>query len=172
MSGETCYVGIDPGWQSFGICVRRPGEEALVRSYIPSNHKSLWSFCFEIFTLCELPFDLDDQLDSDLNFQVTIERFVPYGNVQSSAGEDTLMVIGALRYMFESAGAKVNLTRAIDWKQKLCKHLVKSQGFSNPSASFDKKFSLAAAKALLGRSLTSDHEADAVCLSFFGEIIK
>lgn len=170
MSGDsTCYIGIDPGWQSFGICVRKPGEEALVRSYVPANFPSLNEFCKDVYSTTGLPFFFED---SPLEFQVTIERFVPYGNVQSSAGEDTLMVIGALRYMFEGADATVNLTRAIDWKQKLCKHLVKSQGFSNPSSSFDKKFSLAAAKALLGRSLTSDHEADAVCLSFFGEIIK
>lgn len=168
MSGDnTCYVGIDPGWQSFGICVRKPGEEALVRSYVPSQYSSLVKFVWDVSNELLVP-----SLKSCSRTVATIERFVPYGNVQSSAGEDTLMVIGAFRYYFESAGAKVSLTRAIDWKQKLCKYLVKSQGFSNPSASFDKKFSLAAAKALLGRSLTSDHEADAVCLSFFGEIIK
>lgn len=164
---DTCYIGIDPGWQSFGICVRKPGEEALVRSYVPNKYPSLEKFVGDLSNELLLP-----SLNTCVDTVATIERFVPYGNVQSSAGEDTLMVIGAFRYYLGSAGAKVNLTRAIDWKQKLCKYLVKSQGFSNPSASFDKKFSLAAAKALLGRSLTSDHEADAVCLSFFGEIIK
>ena len=159
---NVCYVGIDPGWQSFGICVREPGEEPDVVGFVPANYPSFSEFLQEV--RCKVK--------SEGSVVLTIERFVPYGNVQSSAGEDTLMVIGALRYMFESAGAEVGLVRAIDWKQRLCKYLVKNKGFSNPSSSFDKKFSLAAAQALLGYALKSDHEADAVCLSFYGEIVK
>jgi hypothetical protein len=51
---------------------------------------------------------------------------------------------------------------------RLCHYLVKAKGLSNPYTSFNKKYSLWAAEQLSGQKFKSDHEADAVCLSYMG----
>jgi hypothetical protein len=62
------------------------------------------------------------------------------------------------------------MVRAIDWKPKVCKYLVRKKGFNNPYPSFDKQFSILAANTLSGGDTKVDHEADAVCLSYLGMI--
>lgn len=165
-------VGIDPGWSSFGICVREPDiNQVTYHNFIP---KDLPSFISIVKLLEETyPSFLNSEFK---NNQIFIERFVPYNNVQSGAAEDTLMVIGMLRHYFESKGSSVFLYRAIDWKSKLCKWMVRNKSFSNPSKGFDKVFSVAAAKCLLeSEGFTfkgSTHEADAICLSYLTFICK
>jgi hypothetical protein len=100
---------------------------------------------------------------------VTIERYVAYKGVTNQASEQILMLIGALVYEFSKRGREVYLLRAIDWKSNLCKHMFKTQGFRNPSKSFDKKYSMAMAEALSGIKLESDHEADAICLAYYNQ---
>lgn len=103
---------------------------------------------------------------------VFIERFVVYEGKHSSASEDILILIGGLQYFFQrNPMCKVYMLRAIEWKQRLCKYLVRTKGFSNPYPSFDKKFSLLAAKTISGEdSINTNHEADAICLSFMKEV--
>jgi hypothetical protein len=158
-------IGIDPGWSSFGIGLTQGGKLLSKTSFIPKNDKTIHAF---ISTLDEY---LTCQTLGEVEFEVYIERFVAYAGVQSSASEDILMLIGALDYYFSVNYAKPKLVKAIDWKVKVVHHLVKTKGVSNPSKSLDKKFSLWAAEQLSGEGMSSDHEADAVCLSYLKGII-
>ena len=168
-------IGIDPGWSTFGIAITEDGKlvdktsfkpkEAGSRSLFISNYLDSWiTSTLEECSSC-------NKLTT-LNITVYIERFVAYSGVQVSASEDILMLIGALEYYFEEIHRiECKLVKAIDWKVKLCQHLVKTKGFSNPRKNLDKKFSLTAAGLLSGREFKSDHEADAVCLSYLKDDI-
>jgi hypothetical protein len=167
------YIGIDPGWASFGISVVDNGKTIFTRSYIPRDHGTIANFVRKL---------AGDVYEADINIlpsaeKVYIERFVAYKGIHSDASEHILMLIGALNYYFDLPQTiKSELTprsvmvRAIDWKPLVCKYLVRTQGFNNPHANFDKKFSVLAANALSGGNIKIDHEADAVCLSYLGEI--
>jgi len=176
MRPSTITIGIDPGWASCGVAVTSQDTEAeapkLVRafSFIPrelSNNDSTYAAVNE---LCN---KLDPYLDMcAVQSKVVIERYVAYKGIHSDMSEKILMFIGALHFFFECSDWNVELVRAIDWKPTVCKHLVRTKGFSNPAQSFDKKFSLAAAQALSAQDFKIDHEADAVCLSFLPYIPK
>lgn len=97
-----------------------------------------------------------------------IERYVAYRNVMSPDSEKILMLIGAILGEAERRGIPTQAYRAIDWKIGLCKHLVLTRGFSNPSDKLDKKFSFAAQTCITGRKTKTDHEADAECLTYYG----
>ncbi len=99
-----------------------------------------------------------------------IERYVPYRGQFTKVTEDIVMLIGALLHGLTESRIKVQLTRAIEWKQSLCKYLFKTQGFKNPSASFDKKYSIAVAEAITGQKMKNNHIADAVGLSHIWKI--
>lgn len=148
-------LGIDPGWSSCGWAVN-DSEKGIISSgnFVPKEKG-----------MVNAVHNLSPSVVGVLE-TVFIERFVAYRGVQTSSSEDILMFIGALQFYFLSLGLKVELTRAIDWKPKLCKWLVKNKGFSNPFPSFDKNFSLLAAKTLSGADSLTDHEADAICLSY------
>lgn len=168
-------IGIDPGWKSLGWGVTLngvlmgsghmvPEESGSIAKAIDAlnlNTKStMEKFPSEVFELGRFQVDFN------------IERFVAYQGITTSASEDILMFIGALVYSIEKPGLpaiQAHMYRAIDWKPKICKYLIRTKGFSNPSSSFDKKFSLAAAEALSGSKIKSDHEADAVCLAYLTE---
>ena len=153
------YWGIDPGWQSLGFSVEKNGVGNKFRFLVPSSFSSYTSLLDELVALSQ----------NELPSFIFMERFVPYNNVLSGAGEETLMLIGAVRLWAEGNKIPVHMFRAIEWKSWLCKWLVRNRNFSNPSTSFDKKFSIAAAKCLLDQlepgSRITDHEADAICLS-------
>lgn len=151
------YIGIDPGWASCGICFFNPEGEVSSSNSEPRS-LGLTPFIFSKF-------------DGITNVSsVVIERYVAYEGVHSPTSEDILMLIGALVFYFEQQRIPVFLVRAIDWKPRLCKHLVKTKGFKNPSTSFDKHFSLAAAESILGYKPGTDHEADAICLAYLGSL--
>ena len=149
---------MDPGWASFGLAkVNEEGTLISAEGFVPRD-----------FGLTKF---VNDKFSGITNIEtVVLERFVAYEGVHSNVNEPLLMLIGALQYRFENEGVKVGLVRAIDWKPRLCKWLVRNKGFSNPAPSFDKKFSLAAAEALSGVKFKTDHEADAVCLAYLGWI--
>lgn len=167
---EMISIGIDPGWSSFGLAIWDTDEKKILiqESLVPKEHGNLFDF-HRVFDSWMLP---------NKGNRVFIERFVPYAGCPSAAAEMTNIVIGYLiAYFGELIGRgsynkSINLMRAIDWKPAVCKHLVKNKGFSNPSATFDKKFSLAAAEAICGGKVVNDHVADAICLSYLGEITK
>lgn len=152
------YLGMDPGWASFGLAkVNEEGKLVSAEGFIPRD--------FGLTEFVNSQFSGITKVES-----VVLERFVAYEGVHSNVNEPLLMLIGALQYRFENESVKVGLVRAIDWKPKLCKWLVRNKGFKNPASNFDKKFSLAAAQALSGVKFKSDHEADAVCLAYLGWI--
>src|ERR1017187_10719155 len=164
MNSKIITIGIDPGWASFGIAITQEGKVLQVESFVPKDHGSMPLF------IGDLEKWLYKGLKAHSGFQVYIERFVTYGGVQVDP-ENILMLIGALDYYFTNNFSKPILIKALDWKVKLCHHLVKTTGESNPSKSLDKKFSLWAAEKTSGIKFKSDHEADAVCLSFLNEDI-
>lgn len=152
------YLGIDPGWKNLGVVEMDETGEVICSRTID---------CSTFDTLSKA---IDHVLEYGEDIEVCaafIERYVVYGRgTPNKDSEKTQMVIGALIYALEKRGAKVEAWRAIDWKTLLCKHLVVTQGFSNPSKSLDKKFSKAAAKAVSGETSVNSHEADAACLCY------
>lgn len=176
---KPCFsIGIDPGWKNLGLAIVKeiPGshlvEPLLLTALNPSESKSP-----ELFVLTDILRKYiqvtGDSLFEHLCF-ATIERYVAYANVQSSETENITSLIGTLGMgLFwktqHSLSFQKVLLRAIDWKVPLVQMLAKNTGFTNPSLNLDKKFSLAAAKALLPtinqKDLKNDHEADALCLA-------
>lgn len=156
---KAYILGIDPGPTNTGVGILSITGEFHSSFFIsPKEFGSIYSFIQE----------LAKRLDGLNIVAFNIERFVSYEGKYSSATEEILMLIGAMVYYFSERGVKVTQFRAIEWKPKLCKWLVRNKGFSNPSTSFDKKYSLAAASAIIGQRPTTDHEADALCLAFLG----
>lgn len=165
-------LGIDPGWASFGVAIESEGKTIFKASYVPRDHNDD-IFTFMVFLNREIHkgyVDLAtvDKKESWYFTDVYIERFVAYKGIHSDMSEKILMLIGALNYEFTRRGSNVHMVRAIDWKPKICKYLVRTKDFNNPNPSFDKKFSIAAANALSGGDSKVDHEADAICLSYLG----
>jgi hypothetical protein len=164
-------LGIDPGWASCGIAVQEDGRFLRSYHFAPRDYSVNGSVETPIRHLRQ---QLDDSHDVELDCirEAYIERYVAYKGIHSDMSEAILMFIGALKYWLEQRDIKVHMTRAIDWKPKVCKHLVRTKGFNNPYPSFDKKYSILAATTLSGWEFKTDHEADAVCLSYLGEIAK
>lgn len=150
------HLGIDPGTRNLGLAVT-DGEGKLIRSSV-LDMKELGG----ITKTAQAVLHIAAQYNTKT---MGIERFVPYAGKHSAATEEILMLIGALIFLFETAHHKVTLYRAIEWKPALCKHLFKTVGFNNPSTSFDKKYSHAAARCITQLDVKTDHEADAICLS-------
>lgn len=157
-------VGIDPGWATFGMAINCDNKQLYKFSYSPRSFKTRLKFIDQVYKDFEEA--KDDYTVGGLDIRIFMERFVAYSGVQTSASEDILMLIGALDYFFSSNYSEPTLVKAIDWKIKICQYLVKTKGFSNPGKSLDKKFSLLAAEVLSGEKFKSDHEADAVCMSY------
>ena len=158
-------IGIDPGWSSCGIAVVEKDKTIFTNSYIPKKSSDI---CEAVaIGIANLPIVISIAEE----VEVVIERFVAYKGVHSESSEQILMFIGALVFSFQERNIKVHLVRAIDWKPKICKYLVRTTDFSNPYPSFDKKYSLLAAEKLSGIKLKSDHEADAICLAYLGTLL-
>ena len=168
-------IGIDPGWSSFGIAINEDGILIANTSFVPKESITIEGFISELSKWITESLEEIDNIECDWNIKVYMERFVAYSGINASATEDILMLIGALDYYFSVAYSKPILVKAIDWKIALVHYLVKSKGLSNPYQSLDKKYSFWAAGNLSGIAVASisDHEADAVCLSYLtDEIFK
>lgn len=152
-------LGIDPGTKNIGMAVTDNGKliDSCVFSFedVGGRHGAVTEVLNKVIEWSAS--------------HVNIERFVPYSGQYSKAAEEIILFIGGVDYILHK-DCNVRLYRAIEWKPMLCKYLVKKNGFSNPSKSFDKKFSMAAAQAICGVKPKTDHEADAICLSFIGRI--
>lgn len=157
---DRVYVGVDPGSVNLGFALVHHSKILHSETINPSE-LSISETIKKV--LANLPKKSEPIL--------VIERYVAYKGAHNSASEHILMLIGAFVYEFERRGFPVLQFRAIDWKPAICKYLFINQGFRNPSTSFDKKFSVAAAEALSGVVLKSNHEADAVCLAYKGSIL-
>jgi hypothetical protein len=168
--GNMITLGIDPGWASCGLSLTCDDVCLGYLHYIPRSCVGKEGLDIYDAVNKTVGFILSHVESVDRLSGAYMERYVAYAGITSSASEDILMFIGALKLMLQQNGVQVNMTRAVDWKQKVCKYLVRTKGFRNPSDKFDKKFSIAAATALSGHTFKTDHEADAVCLSYLGEI--
>ena len=162
-------IGIDPGWATFGIAINLDGKTIFKNSYSPSSFRAREIFISNLNK--DILLNTKAYANNPGETDIFIERFVAYSGINSSASEDILMLIGALDYFFALEYKKPTLVKAIDWKIKICQYLVKTKGFSNPGRNLDKKFSLLAAEVLSGEKFTSDHEADATCMSYLTEDI-
>jgi len=166
-------IGIDPGWASIGYAVI--DEDGSLRNEyaeIPRNYGTPYKFIEKMWMdLHTMPIPGNRDPSTYVHFtDVYLERYVTYGGVQTDP-ENILMIIGALQYFFESHGIEVHMVRAIDWKPKVCKYLVRTKDkFHNPYTSFDKNFSLLAAREISGFEVKSDHTADAICLGYLKRI--
>ena len=150
-------VGIDPGWVNLGYAVLDGRSLVETGAINPS--------------LTSLRVTVDSMVDTKwIPDVVSMERYVAYKGIMNAASEHILMIIGGLTYAYSSQGVPVNLFRAIEWKSTLNKYLFRTFDFRNPSTSFDKKFSVAAAKFITGQDIVSDHIADAICLAYYGSI--
>lgn len=158
-------IGIDPGWASFGAAITLNNSLVSKTSFVPKKYGGISEFIdvFDSWLIGSIGVNNRREVT-----KVYIERFVSYGGVQTDP-ENILMLIGALDYFFSINYVKPTLVRALDWKVKLCHYLVKTNGVSNPGKNFDKKYSLWAAEQLSGEKFKSDHEADAVCISYLTE---
>lgn len=152
------HLGIDPGTVNIGVAVT-DDEGNLLRSEVLNSKETGFNATVVQIALIRHDYELKT---------LGMERYVAYKGMHSGASEEILMIIGAIRYAY--ADYSVSLFRAIDWKPTLCKYLVKHKGFSNPSTSFDKKYSRAAAQCITGQKVKTDHEADAICLSFMWKV--
>jgi hypothetical protein len=154
-------IGVDPGWSSFGISIlNRETGEIHKNSYVPKDYITIKGFVDELNSW------IVDRVKGIDEVDVFIERFVAYSGVQSSASEDILMLIGGLVLYFSNTFSIPVMVRALDWKVKLCHFLVKNKQISNPYSNFDKRYSFWAAEQLSNIKLSSNHEADAICISF------
>jgi Holliday junction resolvasome RuvABC endonuclease subunit len=166
-------LGIDPGWKNLGIALIKRDDENKV-SVVKTG--VLTPYLYE--TIWDTPYHIEDWL-KDTGFKpfeitaVGIERFVSYNNVDSAEQEHILLTIGAVAgHLSRACGLAsgyVNMYRAFEWKVNLNKYLVKTKKFSNPSTSFDKVFSVAAAKACLDYdyNFKTDHEGDASAIAYY-----
>lgn len=166
MEKAKVIVGIDPGWKNLGIALLSVNTDSSLtfvssKTYNPSSYVNLNEFISALKKEFLLDYDVQT---------AHIERYVPYAGTFTSESENVNQIIGALSfYLIDAYSCPIRLSRVIDWKKKLVKELYKSKGFSNPSTSLDKKFSMAAAKACVDLSSCgkiTDHEADAICLAF------
>jgi hypothetical protein len=163
-------IGIDPGWASFGIAMTKNNELIGIESYIPKTFENNRAFISNLDSWITKTMQVNRATVGD-GVDVYIERFVTYGGIQVDP-EKILMLIGALEYFLDSKYSSPILIKALDWKVRVCHHLVKTKGLSNPNKSFNKKYSLWAAEQLSGQKFKSDHEADAVCLSYMKPTVK
>lgn len=161
------YLGIDPGVVNTGWAIRTSNSKASAGGvFNPSKCTSVVHAADELYELVQSsrPFDAPISV-------LAIERFVAYKGVMTADSEKVLILIGSLLHKFHSCGTRFITARAIDWKPVVAKDLYKTKDFRNPSEKLDKKFSVAAAGAILGREFkTTDHEADAVCLSYYAQL--
>jgi hypothetical protein len=157
------YVGIDPGFTNLGFATLDNVGNLLYSEVVTPKDLGICETAEYLSNLC------DYHVGSGV---LVMERYAAYQGVTNPASEDILMLIGAIHYAFQSVGYDVNLHRAIDWKIRLAKYLVKTKGFSNPSRKqkLDKEFSMAAATCITGITFKTDHEADACCLAEYGRL--
>lgn len=154
-------ISCDPGSVNAGVAYFTDEGEFLYSKHINPSEIGFSNTVNDILSHEEVSLSL-----------FVIERYVAYEGTHNKASEAILMLIGALVYRAEQLGATVQQYRALDWKMELCKYLVRNKKFSNPSRQhkLDKEFSIAAAECIIGHKPKTDHEADAICLAYYGRL--
>lgn len=156
-------MGIDPGQRNLGFAIIGEDDSILESGVMDVKKLGITNVVRELRSTANIA-----GVKS-----LGLERYVAYAGVHNAASEDILMVTGALLYGMENEGISVHMARAIDWKPYVCKDLFRKRDFSNPSGAkkFDKDFSMAAAECIIRNPIETDHEADAVCLAYFGGLM-
>lgn len=178
------YIGVDPGVVNTGVSISATyGDTAfkVFKSFVfsPRAHgKELLDkavaaekLAEEIGTSLKECLSLIPDKDRNLlvyktNKEALIERYVAYQGKLTPESEEVLLFIGSLISELRKLGISVKVARAVDWKMYLVKQLFKKEGFKNPSEKLDKKFSDAAATHIIGVKPKTNHESDAICMSY------
>lgn len=144
-------LGVDPGWVKCGVAVlsTEDGEKFNLEKSLVLKPRDLG--------LRNVAAALD--LAPDPYYSIGIERFVSYRGKFSSASEDILMLIGALRVQLKP---DAHMFRAIDWKN----YLLHKFNLKTNAGKLDKVFSFDAAAAICNKKPKTDHEADAICIAY------
>ena len=155
------FIGIDPGWANLGVGILNPDGTFASSHCVDLKHaESFLDAVGEVEALFKV-------IPPEEIKGVVIERYVLFnGGTPNKDSEFITMVGGGLAWKFSALGIPVAMRRSIEWKPLVCKLLYKEQGFKNPSKSFDKRYSKAAASAIVGSKLRTDHEADAICMAY------
>lgn len=172
---DKIYLGIDPGPVNTGWCARGVIDGDSFLSCGVFDPRATGDVIMSAETMWhELHKSIPERKEWTIH-SAAIERFVSYKGVLTNNVEDTCFFIGSLTFLLRSKGIKTTLARAITWKPKVCSSLHLTKGFENPSPKLDKRFSMAAASCISGassfkeRPFKTDHEADAIGLSYFAE---
>ena len=164
------FIGIDPGPTNIGwCCINQDRTFYLGGVYLPKDDESVYNICRKLIgnIIHETMTGIDD------NFYAMIERFVPYGGTFTNQSEKVCELIGALTFCLQHHSIPVIKGRAIDWKPAICRKLFLSEGFTNPEKSFNKKYSIAVAEHISGKTVfKTNHEADACGLAFYASILR
>lgn len=168
MPETTYHLGIDPGVKNLAIALIE-GSGRLVKG------KSFDMMPDGVDILGAIPnlySSLREVWDEQKITSVGIERFVPYKGVHSASTENILLLTGVLIGICQTRlnigpPPEIKLLRAIEWKSRLCKHLVRTRQFDNPSSTFDKVYSKAAAQVITNETFKNDHVADATCIAYW-----
>lgn len=157
---RNLFLGVDPGWTNLGWCLIDESKVVASGTMRPKDNGhglTALTLMDHIRSLGEDPANIRG---------LCLERFVYYEGKHNPDSENILMVTGEFTAVASAMKVPFRLFRAIDWKTAIIKHLWIKSAFKNPSQSFDKKFSMAAAKCSLGMTFKVDHEADAGCLAY------
>lgn len=168
MDTHTYHLGIDPGVRNLAMAlITEEGSFVDGKTFdmIPEGTSVVQAITCIYSKLQEV---CKDRRIST----VGMERFVAYQDTQTSSSENILLLTGALvnachTQLNITRSPEIKLMRAIDWKPGLCKLLVKRMNFRNPSSTFDKKYSKAAAEIITKSPFKDDHLADATCIAFY-----
>ena len=170
MTYTTYHLGLDPGVKNLGYALlkKERGKISVVKTFTLDSAEY---FTMTLFARGIIE-EATDYGRRELS-TVTIERFVPFagGSTASGVMEDINLLIGAISgIILERKLPEPLLVRSVEWKTRLVKSLVRSKGFSNPSTSLDKKFSFAAAAAVLDvpyNEKITDHVADSIAIAAY-----
>ena len=155
------FIGIDPGWANLGIGILDSDGSFLASHHIDLKHAESFLDAVSDVEKVLAPYP------AEAVSAVVIERYVLFGGgTPNKDAEFITMVGGGLAWRFASQGVPVAMRRSIEWKPLVCKLLYRDIGFKNPSTSFDKRYSKAAARAITQQSCKTDHEAEAICMAY------
>ena len=159
------FLGVDPGFTDLAFSAMKEDGEILVTGVL----------CPKELACGKTPIHIQRALEKAGVTDVigaSYERYVTYDGKSNPRSEEILMVTGELRFWLSDRFLLApHMWRAIDWKNRMSKHIYK-KGFRNPSTRLDKKFSIAAAEFVFpDYEFMSDHEADASLLAYTARML-
>ena len=159
------FIGVDPGFTDLAFSIVGVDGEIITTGVL----------CPKELSCGETPLLIEEELEALGVTNVlgaSLERYVAYEGKSNPRSEEILMVTGELRFWLNDRfGITPYMWRAIDWKNRMSKHIYK-KGFRNPSNRLDKVFSVSAAEFVFeGHEFETDHEADASLLAYTARML-